>query len=182
MDTSNEIELINFIAKGDQHSLQLIMDRYRPMVLKLANRLLCDEQVSKDIAQEVFIRVWQKAHRFNPQYALSTWIYSITCHLCYDQLRRHRWLLPLSRLGFLPDEKSDNSVIPLEQREMWSLYKKVSQSLPVKQRMVFTLREIEGYDTQETARLLGMTADQVKSNLSQAKKTVRAKLEKYEIR
>ena len=182
MDTSNEIELIHFIAKGDQQSLQLIMDRYRPMVLRLANRLLCDEQVCKDIAQEVFIRVWQKAHRFNPQYAPSTWIYSITCHLCYDQLRRQKWLLPLSRLGFLPDDKSDNSVIPLEQRELWSLYKKVSQSLPVKQRMVFTLREIEGCDTQETARLLGMTADQVKSNLSQAKKTVRAKLEKYEIR
>lgn len=182
MNSSNEIELIHATAQGDQKALQAIMDRYRPMVLRLASRLLCDNQTGEDIAQEVFIRVWQKAQRFNPQYALSTWIYSITCHLCYDQLRRHRWLLPLSRLGFLPDDISDNSVIPLEQREMWSLYKKVSQSLPVKQRMVFTLREIEGCDTQETARLLGMTADQVKSNLSQAKKTVRAKLEKYEIR
>lgn len=181
MDTSNEIELIHFIAKGDQQSLQRIMDRYRPMVLRLANRLLCDEHASEDIAQEVFIRVWQKAHRFNPQYAPSTWIYSITCHLCYDQLRRQRWLLPLSRFDFFAETKSYRCDPPMEHQELWDIYKKIAQSLPTKQRMVFTLREIEGLDTEQTAKMLRMTSDQVKSNLSQAKKTVRIKLEKYGI-
>ena len=64
-------------------------------------------------------------------------------------------------------------------KETWEIFCRASRNLSPKQRTVFTLRDLEGLDTEEVAAVTGLSADQIKSNLHIARKNIRQELERY---
>ena len=87
-------ELMARIAKGDEEAFEVLVNRHQGSILNLAYRFIGDRTQAKDLAQEVFIRVWQAAKSYEPKAKFTTWIYRITANRCFNELkssRRKKW-------------------------------------------------------------------------------------------
>lgn len=164
------------VVKDDEAALRTLVERYRERLYRLAYSLLGDS-AAEDAVQETFIRLWTRARRYNPRYSLATWLYTLCCRLCYDELRRRRrhYKMMMQVADTMIDASS------LEAEELRLLLQRVTAALPPKQRVVYQLREIEGFSTEDTAVAVRMTPDQVKANLWAARTTVKEKLKQYGI-
>jgi RNA polymerase sigma factor (sigma-70 family) len=98
MDSYQIQALIERCKQGDTRAFGILMTEFQPLVFRLAFRLLGNENQAKDMVQEVFIKIWLQINRYKSQYNFSTWIYKITCNLCYDTLRSMKHLPKLSHL------------------------------------------------------------------------------------
>ena len=179
---ASEAALMDAVALGRQEALSIVLDRYMQMVSRTSYRILCDRGDSEDVTQEVFIKVWRNASGFDGRYSLSTWIYRITCNLCYDRLRRRRVRSLLSIAPSVYETSAPVALSPEEDfitKETWEIFCRASRNLSPKQRTVFTLRDLEGLDTEEVKAVTGLTSDQIKSNLHIARKKIRQELEQY---
>lgn len=185
-DSRNDTRLIQAVARGESSALAEIIRKFRPLVFRTALRIICDTDEAEDITQEVFIKIWRQAWRYDGRRALSTWLYRITCNSAIDHIRRHRtFIISLSDTDpdrsrtiekHLPEEKSaEESIIRTEE---WELFRKISEKLSPKQRIIFTLKDIEGLSTEEVIQITGLGADSIKSNLYLARKALREMLSK----
>ena len=176
MKSKTDIELMTLTAGRDEAAFAELMERHRTRLQRMAYALLPDRAAADDAVQETFIRLWTHARRFNPTHTVATWLCTICCRRCYDELRRHRRLriaLPLPE----PTVQADD----MEATELAELLRRAVALLPPKQRIVYQLREVEGLSADETAAATGQSPEQVKANLWAARNTVREKLKRYGI-
>jgi RNA polymerase sigma-70 factor (ECF subfamily) len=89
MEQDKIYELIIHSKQGDAKAFGKLVVEFQPLVFQLSFRLLCSEEEAKDMVQEVFIKLWLQLGKYNTCYKFSTWIYKITCNMCYDRLRQH---------------------------------------------------------------------------------------------
>ena len=140
--------------------------------------MLCNEEDAKDVVQESFIKIWLNIHLFDESKNFSTWVYTIAARLCLDKLRARKHILPL------PDEEqamshfvSNSDIhIDVENKEWITLVQAITARLSPKQRLVFTLCQLEGLTSDEAEEITGMNATQIKSNLYLARQNVINKL------
>jgi len=146
---------------------------------RFARRLLKNEEDAKDAVQEVIIKLWEKCNMIDSTKNIEAFAMRVTKNYCIDKLRtRHIQLVPIK--GIFPTQKSLNPDIMLEQKEQVKIVEKIIASLPAKQRAILQLRDIEGMEMQEIAKIMNMKPNNVKVNLSRARKKVKEKLEEYE--
>ncbi len=171
-------EIIERCRRGETGAFRAVVESFQPMIYSLSVKMLADEEEAKDIVQDTFIKAWQSFISYDGRYSLSTWLYTIASRLCIDRIRKQRFSEPMNDdiavfEGYASDSSPDRQ---LESREWVSIIKVLAQNLSKKQRLVFTLSQLEGLDTEEIIRITGMDATQIKSNLSLAKKSVREQL------
>ena len=182
-----EADLMRKVASGDTDAFEEILAAYRPMVRRLATLILAHSGLRgaggppirdiradvDDITQETFVRIWQKAGTFNPDFRLATWIRTIVCNRCLDKLRKDRWLVFFSRTEVPePDPRSDTDRT-VEGNETRDAIAAAVSRLSPKQRVIFILREIEKLSTEEIQAITGQSPNQIKSNLHLAKRSLR---------
>ena len=147
-------------------------------VFSLALKMLADEEEAKDVVQETFIRVWQSICDYDPQKSFTTWLYTIASRLRIDHLKRMRRLLPLPEdervlQRFVADTDCQRT---LENSEWVAIVRMLANELSPKQKLVFTLCQLEGLPSTEVEQITGLDARQVKSNLYVARQTIRKRL------
>lgn len=126
-----------------------------------------------DIAQEVFIRFWQKAASFDPSRAkLSTWLHQIAHNLCIDHFRKH------SRFVDAEDAIEETEDIDLtgEQRESSDHVKRAISQLPERQRSALLFCHYQGLSNKQAAEILDVSVEALESLLSRARKRLRTTL------
>ena len=188
-DLSSE-DLMDRVAKGDDEAFEILVNRHQVSVLNLIYRFIGDRTQAKDLAQEVFLRVWQAAKTYEPKAKFTTWIYRITTNLCLNELksaRRRRWFQFLR-----PDEDNENAtedLLPdgspsaedlLLVRERNRHISDALQSLPSNQRMALILKRYDDLSYQEIAQILGCSVPAVESLLVRAKRTLQERLKNLE--
>jgi RNA polymerase sigma-70 factor (ECF subfamily) len=132
------------------------------------HRLGCQFE-AEDAVQEVLLRAWRSAHRFEERAPLRTWLYRIANNVCVDAARsRARRPVPMDEL---PDEPSEASTAePALARESIRLALiMIVQTLPPRQRAVLLLRDVLCWRASEVATLLGMSTTAVHSALQRAR-------------
>ena len=94
---SSSEELMARTARGDEIAFETLVNRHQTHVLNLIYRFIGDRTQAKDLAQEVFLRVWQSARSYKPEAKFTTWIYRITANLCFNELKssRRRKMVPV---------------------------------------------------------------------------------------
>ena len=176
--TQTELDIITRCQQGEKDAFRWVVQTHQRMLFSLALKMLCDEEEAKDIVQETFIRVWQSIRTYNPEKPFTTWIYTIASRLCLDRLKR------MSRIVTMPEDElvmrrfateSDSQRI-LENQEWVSIVRTMADGLSDKQRLVFTLCQLEGLSSEEAQEITGLDARQVKSNLYVARQTIRKRL------
>lgn len=176
--TQIETDILIQCQNGNRDAFRNVVQTYQRLVFSLALKMLADEDEAKDVVQETFIRVWQKIGDYDVRRPLATWLYTIASRLCIDRIKRGRRLVPM------PDDESvlhrfaaetDNQRT-LENREWVSIVRLMVADLSPKQRLVFTLCQLEGLSSDEVEQITGLSARQVKSNLYAARQTIREQL------
>ena len=172
-------ETIDAARNGDAGAFALIVERYRQSVFRICVRILGDSGQAEDAVQETFVRAWQSLQGYDPRYSIATWLRTIACRLCYDELRRRtrrqQYELDACRQGSGHGSGDPESL--RMSRELESLFRKAASGLSPMQRTVFVLAEIEQLPFYEVHRITGWSAVQIKSNLCIARKKVRKAIE-----
>lgn len=178
MDRSNLNDLIEASKRNDGKAFRKIVESYQAMIYSLALRLLCNEEEAKDTVQETFLRVWMHLSGYNPEKKFSTWIYAITTNLCFDKLKvskRHFRIVSIDETlnDLLSPENVEQEII---NAELVNIIVVLTDTLTPKQKIVFTLRDLEALEIEEVSQITGLSAKKIKSNLFLARQAIREKL------
>lgn len=176
-----EQTLIRKSRLGDRHAFEQLIGCHRERVYRTAFRLLADSEEARDATQEVFIRAWHNIPRFVGEEGFATWLYRIASNHCYDVLRRRKSnrqataVPPASEL--LREIRSDTDIHrTLCEQELAGWIRHFTGTLTPKQKLVFTLCDLEELEPGEVARITGLTPAKIKSNLYLARQAIRRKL------
>jgi RNA polymerase sigma-70 factor, ECF subfamily len=179
-------DLMGRIAEKDEHAFEILVLRHQASVLNLTYRFMGDRNQAKDLAQEVFLRVWQAAKSYKPEAKFTTWIYRITANLCFNELkssRRKKWfqfLRPDADYEIRTEEdfpdRSPSAEDLLLTRERNRQITDALQGLPESQRMAMILKRYDDLSYGEIARILDCSVPAVESLLVRAKGTLQKKL------
>lgn len=170
-------------AQGDEYTFELLVKRHQSRILNLIFRFIGNRTQAKDLAQEVFIRIWQAAPRYKPQAKFTTWIYRVTANLCLNELKssdRKKLFFPGSpaEAGRISNEEdvspsAEDLLLAEERSRQISL---ALQSLPENQRMALILKRYDNLSYHEIAKIMECSVSAVESLLVRAKRNLQEKL------
>lgn len=153
--------------------LQLLMDTYQSRLYWHIRRLLPDHELAQDTLQDTFIKAYQNFHQFKQDSQLYTWLYRIATNEALQQLNKIK-RMPKSEgeaaelyLQNLVAENADT-----EADEIQVLLQKAIQSLPEKQKLVFTMRYYDELPYEEISQIVDMSVGTLKTNYHYAKQKV----------
>lgn len=175
-------DLVERAAAGDLDAFTRLVESRRDRVYRIARHLVGDDELARDIAQDVFLRLFRVIHRFRRGGRFDPWLHRMTIHLGIDALRRER---PHRQAASLDELTVHQETVPSPQpgpsqlmgaQEVRRLFADLSQRLGRRQRAAFILREIEGLSTGEVAEVLGTSESTVRNHILQARKLLQKAL------
>ncbi|MGK2862318.1 MAG: RNA polymerase sigma factor [Chitinophagaceae bacterium] len=184
----NEWSLIEQLKQGNQEAFKTIVDTWQNMVYNTAIGIVKNAEDAEDIAQEVFVQVFQSISSFKGDSKFSTWLYRIAITKSLDHERRKKRKKRFAFVKSLFGEESEllfhppdfnHPGIVLDKKEDAVILFKVIDKLPLNQRIAFTLHKIEGLSYQEISEVMKTTLSSVESLIHRAKNNLRKQLEVY---
>ena len=178
----DEPQLIRDASAGERAAFDELVRLKRERVVRTAFQVTGDLDDALDVAQGVFLKLWQGLDRYDSNRRFDTWLYRVTVNAAIDFIRGRG---PKGSIQPLPDEPTDRIAEDdpgMEARMDLSVlqraFSRLAAGLAPKQRAAFVLREIEGLETAEVARVMGVAESTVRNHLFQARKTLKAGLER----
>ena len=169
--------LVRSAQGGDSSAFSELVVRYKHRVFGLAARFTRDSHHLEDLAQETFIRAWQRLGKFRGEAPFEHWLVRIAVNACYDFLRRHRRTPEheaLSLDGLDLSSQPDGNESAAAARE---LLERAMARLKPDERLVVTLLELEEKTVREIAELTGWSESNVKVRAFRARQTLKKILE-----
>jgi RNA polymerase sigma-70 factor (ECF subfamily) len=181
-----EEELVTRIRKGEKELFEILIRRNNPFLYKTGMSYGYKHEDVEDLMQETFIAAYLNLEKFEGRSSFKTWIIRIMLNQCYQKAHK---------LSFKNEKANDitlnEKTTPMfESHQSTDTYKTVLNkelsyvmgnaltSIPLEYRMVFSLRELNGMSTAETAEVLNISETNVKVRLNRAKRMLREKVEK----
>jgi RNA polymerase sigma-70 factor (ECF subfamily) len=185
-EDAEDIRLMGLVSAGDDRAFEELVERHQRLVVGTVGRMLGSPSDAEDIAQQVFVRVWKNAKRYEPRAKFTTWLLKITRNLVFNELRR-RSRHPAVPLQSETDEeerplKDDHAIAPdasLLDHELQQAVDAAIAALPETQRMAVILRRYEELSYEEIADALDQSVSAVKSLLFRARTELRESLKRY---
>jgi len=168
-------------CQADVAAFEELVRRHNRAVFAYARSAIGSPQDAEEVTQDVFIKVYKAAHRFNAKYSFKTWLYTIASNTCKNKLRsrgRHRASLSLDNED-APVVTLSHEPSPLEayQRNIEiTEVRDVINSLPPRYRQVLHLRYVEGLRYREIGQALGLSLGNVEARIFRGKEKIRQKL------
>lgn len=185
-EDAEDIRLMRLVSEGDMTAFEELVERHQRLVIGTVGRMLSTNSDAEDIAQQVFVRIWKNAKRYEPRAKFTTWLLKITRNLVFNELRR-RSRHPAVPLQTESDEeerplKDEHAVSPdvaLLEHELQEAVDAAIAQLPETQRMAVILRRYEELSYEEIAETLDQSVSAVKSLLFRARTELRESLKRY---
>jgi len=184
----NETELIDRLKQGDETAFKTIVEQWKDMVYNTILGIVQNDTEAEDLAQDVFIKVFEKVGTFKGDSKFSTWLYRIATTTALDHLRSKK---RKKRFGFLQsltgsggDEKEQipdfhHPGVNLDNKERAAVLFKAIDALPESQKAAYTLHKLEGLSYRDVSEVLNTTVSAVESLMSRANQNLRKQLEEY---
>lgn len=167
------------IAAGDQTSFSLLIQRYWPQVVSFTGRLAGSLDTGEDIAQEVFVRIWENREQWEPSGSVRAYLFRIARNLAADEHRRRE-----SRRRSAPEVRSlhvraDLPAQAAERAELKQALNTAVDRLPARRREVFILVHYQGLSYREVAAIMDIAVSTVANQLSAALVELRQELRRF---
>jgi RNA polymerase sigma-70 factor, ECF subfamily len=183
-------DLIQRLIARDNSAFRELVEKYQSMVFKTCFGLLRQSEDAEDIAQDVFIEVFQSIEQFRQQSKLSTWLYRISINKSLNHLRKNKVKNLMNSIEhFLFREKSskldiedtnaNDSPYSIDYRERSGILQKAIDSLPDNQRIAFSLCKYDELSYQEIMEIMNLSLPSVESLIHRAKLNLQKKLINY---
>ena len=180
------ITLMGRIKSGDCAAFERLVALHQNAVIGTVAKMLGDVTEAHDIAQQVFLRVWKSAHRYRPSAKFTTWLFTITRNLVFNETRRRSRRKTISADAqeeeyqlTIPDTKNRTPDEESLNNELWRAIDAAIAALPARQRMAVILRRYENMPYGEIATVLSVSGASVKSLLFRARAELKEKLQEY---
>lgn len=161
---AQDAQLLARVAQGDHQAFTTIMETHQDRVFAVCLRTLGDRELALDATQDTFLTAFRKAHQFQGNSAVGTWLYRIAVNTCYDMLRRQkrRPTDPLPEHKEFVDPTAEDAVDSASYRH--EIVAALSK-LPPEFRTAIVLSDIEGMALPDVALALGVPIGTVKSRV-----------------
>jgi RNA polymerase sigma-70 factor (ECF subfamily) len=187
-----DVRLMLKVRDGNAAAYEELVHRHQDRLHHVLENLVRDHELAKDLAQEVFLRVFKARERYEPGAKFSTWLYTIANNVALnakrDNSRRkevqvegyssgEHSIMPMERLavassGTMPARR-------LEKSEQAEIVKHAIDNLNPRQKMAILLSKFEGMGYSDIAEAMGLSAQAVKSLLSRARVNLKQALQPY---
>jgi RNA polymerase sigma-70 factor (ECF subfamily) len=186
-----EVSAIDFalmvrVGEGDHQAFRQLVERHQNAVIGTVAKMLGNPSEAEDIAQQVFLRIWRNAKRYRPDAKFTTYLFTITRNLVFNETRRKSRKKEVSSdereensnqlVAASPDRQPDAEIL---QAELQGAVDAAIASLPEAQRMAVVLRRYEQLSYEEIAAVLNLSVSAVKSLLFRARTSLRESLAGY---
>jgi RNA polymerase sigma-70 factor (ECF subfamily) len=180
---NDDRDLVGRARRGDREAFTQLILQYQVPLYNMALRMVGGQEDAADIAQEAFLRAWEKIHTLRDA-PFKAWLFQIAANLCYDHFRRGR------RYGVMPEEDQASTVIGLgiatpdpqeraEASERNRLVRESIKALDHDMRIALVLRDVNGMAYDEIARVLRVPLGTVKSRIARARAQVQERLQQH---
>lgn len=205
--TAEDLQLVQLLRSGDEAAFISLVDRYTTTMMRLAMIYVTVRAVAEEVVQETWMAVLEGLGRFEGRSSLKTWIFRILTNRAKTRAQREGRSIPFSSLidddsdaagpalspdRFLPADHwwsghwvsfpSNWEEMPEERllaQETAACVKRAVEALPPVQREIITLRDIEGWTSEEACNVLGISEGNQRVLLHRGRSKVRSTLEKY---
>ena len=187
-DPERDIRLMEKVRGGDMDAFRELVEAHQHRVIGTVTRMLGDASEAEDLSQQIFVRVWKSAPRWEPTAKFTTWLYTILRNLVFNECRRRARHKTTSLDAATddpehPQQFADGNVKPPDtamlDEEMQAAIERSIQELPEAQRMAVIMRRYQDVSYEEIGEVLDLTVPAVKSLLFRARTELREKLRKY---
>ncbi|MCS6886032.1 MAG: RNA polymerase sigma factor [Acidobacteriota bacterium] len=166
-----DYELAIAAAKGDLTAFEELYRRHSRKVYNLCMRMTCNKSEAEDLTQEVFIQLYRRIGSYRGEAAFTTWLHRLAVNQVLMKLRKSQFRFETTTEdGELPLPEETEAALPLI--DSIALDKAIA-SLPVGYRTIFILHDVEGYEHEEIAKILGISVGTSKSQLHKARLKLR---------
>jgi RNA polymerase sigma-70 factor (ECF subfamily) len=183
-------ELIRRLIDGDQEAFRSLVDNYQDLVFNTCYNLIRNTEDAEDVAQDVFIEIYESIHQFRSESKLSTWLYRIAINKSLNHIRKYKWKSRVSSIeNFFAGEKNvkleiedphaHNSPESIDYSERAKVLQNAINNLPENQRIAFTLCKYDELSYQEITEIMNLSLSSVESLIHRAKLNLQKKLVNY---
>lgn len=166
-----DARLVEEVRQGDHTAFESLVHRYENRLLSVLSRFVRDRELARDLAQETFLRVYERLDQFDPSRRFGPWLFRIGVNLTLDYLRKRRrrvWPLLFSEgraeKGPDPAVPDPRTNLDLEQE-----VRRVLEDIPEKYRTVLVLRDLENFSSSEIAAILHRKEATIRWRLAEAR-------------
>jgi RNA polymerase sigma-70 factor (ECF subfamily) len=185
-ETRTEAALVARAANGEEAAVRTIIRRYNQRLYRIARAVVRDAAEAEDVLQQAYVQAFTHLGGFRGEARLSTWLSRIVLNEAVGRMRKRR---PTVGIEVMDQVDASAQIIPfpgsvpdpergLAQREVRALLERAIDELPDEFRVVLVARVLEEMSIEETAELLGIKAETVKTRLHRARRLVKGALER----
>lgn len=181
--------ILKRIKGGDSNAYGSIMRRYNQRMFRIARSIVVDDSAAMDIVQEAHIKAYYRVEEYLGPSSFAAWLASITRNEALMYLRKHKKevLMPEDEIQSLAQTEAQSKPInrmnlpeaTLENKQLQVLINKQIDKLPPDFRSVFVLRAVEQFSVKETAEILGVREETVKTRYLRAKRLLRNHIQAF---
>ena len=182
MALEHDARLMLSVKEGDEASFALLLARYRTPVMNFIYRMVQNQPVAEELAQEVFLRVYRARSGYAPSAKFTTWLFRIATHLALNSIRDNRgdWMTESldqeqTPAAAITDRRASVEQELVEEARLVEVRRAV-QALPAKQRAAVLMHKYQEMEYAQIAQVLGCSESAVKSLLFRAYEALREKL------
>ena len=194
MERDTEIQLARQLIAGEAGAFDRFVEYFRPRIFQYSWLMCGHREDAEEVAQETLLKVFESGEQLREPEKIRSWVFRVAKNACLMK-RRKSIFAPARELSldeFMPAKHQDGDRVRLEiadwsslpevaaiRSEMREFLEKAIRELPESYRSVILLRDIEELSTQETAGILDVSEDVVKTRLHRARLAIRQKLDEY---
>lgn len=181
-----DVALMLRVKEGDVEAFEQLIEIHQGPIVGTVSKMLGGASDSEDIAQQVFLRIWKSAARYEPTAKFTTWMFTITRNLVFNETRRRQRKPTISSEELEESvhwEAEDRETISPDQgalnQELEGAINKAIETLPEKQRLAVVLRRYEEMPYEDISRILDVSIPALKSLLFRARGQLKEALQQY---
>jgi len=185
MVVDSDLDLMLRVREGDSGSFDELLRRYRTPLVNYFYRMVHDQAMAEDLAQEAFLRVYKARHRYRPDARFTTWLYRIATNLALNAIRDSRGRQRQDAVTTGEDRETPIEFVDpkasveqeLIETDRSRMIREAIETLPENQRAAVILHKYQDVDYRQIAGILSISESAVKSLLFRAYETLRTRLE-----